>query len=466
MYGKIGRIHLVGIGGSGMCGIAEVLLNLGYAVSGSDLVRSAVTERLSSLGAMIARGHRAEQVHGAGVVVTSTAVGSANPEVVEARRLGIPVIARAEMLAELMRMKDGIAVAGAHGKTTTTSLVAAVLAGGGLDPTVVVGGRLKGMDANAHLGEGRFLVAEADESDGSFLRLSPSIAVITNIDAEHLDYWTGGLEQIKDAFVEFANKVPFYGLDVVCLENPVVQQVLPRLGKRVATYGYAGTADFQAWEIESREDLSTTFEAFEGDLSLGRLRVRMPGKHNALNALAAVAVGRELEIPAEAIREALDGFEGVARRFEIKGDEAGILVVDDYGHHPTEIAAVLKAAKNHSGRRLVALFQPHRYTRTRDLLESFGRCFYDADLLFVTDIYPAGEEPIEGLTGERITEEVSRHGHRACRYVADVDELPAAVYPHLRPGDLVVTLGAGSIYRAGEALVGELARRGLGEKAS
>ena len=466
MYGKIGRIHMIGIGGSGMCGIAEVLLNLGYAVSGSDLARSAVTDRLSSLGAMVAAGHRGEAVHGAGVVVVSTAVKDGNPEVVEARRLKIPVIGRAEMLAELMRMKYGIAVAGAHGKTTTTSMVASVLAGGGFDPTVVVGGRLKAVEANARLGSGSFLVAEADESDGSFLRLSPSIAVITNIDREHLDHWTGGLEQIKDAFVEFANKVPFYGLDVVCLEDPVVQQVLPRLERRVATYGYAGAADFQARDIRAHEDLSTSFDAFEGDRMLGRVRIRTPGRHNALNALAALVVGRELEMPGEAIARALESFDGVGRRFEVKGESAGILVVDDYGHHPTEIAAVLLAAKEYSGRRVVALFQPHRYTRTRDLLPEFGRCFYDADLLFVTDVFPAGETPIEGITGERICEEAARHGHRAARYVADLEELHHAVRPHLRAGDLVMTLGAGSIYKTGEALLTELETRGTGEKAS
>jgi UDP-N-acetylmuramate--alanine ligase len=399
-------------------------------------------------------------------VVTSTAVRANNPEVVEARRLQIPVIARAEMLAELMRMKYGVAVAGAHGKTTTTSLVAAVLSAGGLDPTVVVGGLLKSADANGRLGTGEFLVAEADESDGSFLRLSPSIAVVTNIDLEHLDHWTGGLEQIKDAFVTFANKVPFYGLDVVCLEDPVVQTVLPRLERRVATYGYSGAADFQARDIEEHDDLSTSYDAYQGDALLGRFRVRMPGRHNVLNSLAAVAVGRELEVAPDAIRDALDTFDGVGRRFEIKGEEHGVLVVDDYGHHPTEIAAVLRAAKRHSDRRVVALFQPHRYTRTRDLLAEFGRCFYEADVLYVTDIYPAGEDPIEGVTAEALADEARRHGHRAVHHVADVDELAGAVRPALRSGDLVITLGAGSIWKVGDDLLAELAAKGTGEKAS
>jgi len=466
VYGKIGRIHMVGIGGSGMCGIAEVLLNLGYAVSGSDLARSPVTDRLTSLGAMIAAGHRAEAVHGAVVVVTSTAVKPDNPEVKEARRLKIPIIPRAEMLAELMRMKYGIAVAGAHGKTTTTSLVSAVLSAGGLDPTVVVGGRLKAVGANARAGTGKFLVAEADESDGSFLRLRPSIAVITNIDREHLDYWKGGIEEIQTGFVQFANSVPFYGLNVICLEDPMVQQILPRLERRLVTYGYAGVADFQARDIEAHDDLSTTFDAYHEDKLLGRMRIHVPGRHNVLNALAAIAVGSELDVSPEAMRSALEAFDGVGRRFEVKGEEAGVLVVDDYGHHPTEIAAVLKAAKDHGGRRVVALFQPHRYTRTRDLLPEFGRCFYDADLLFVTDVYPAGEDPIEGATGEAVAAEVTRHGHPACTHVADVAELPEAVRPHLRSGDLVLTLGAGNIYKAGEALLEALARHGAREKVS
>lgn len=466
MYGKIGRIHMVGIGGSGMCGIAEVLLNMGYAVSGSDLARTPVIDRLSSLGAMIAIGHREEQVHGAGVVVTSTAVKETNPEYAEARRLKIPVIARAEMLAELMRMKEGIAVAGAHGKTTTTSMIASVLSEGHLDPTVVVGGRLKAVDSNARLGTGNFMVVEADESDGSFLRLSPSIAIITNIDREHLDHWTDGIESIKDAFVRFANKVPFFGVNIVCLEDPIVQQILPRLERRVVTYGYAGTADVQAREIETHDDLSTSFDAYHEEKMLGRVKVRMPGRHNVLNALASIAVGLELEMAPEAIFHALERFEGVARRFEIKGETQGALVVDDYGHHPTELQAVLKAAKEHSGRRVVALFQPHRYSRTRDLLPEFGVCFYDADILLITDVYAAGEAPIDGVDGQAIVDEVTQHGHKGAQHVGTVDEAVNAAADLIKPGDLVMTLGAGSIHQAGEKLLAALDKKGMGERAS
>ena len=466
MYGKFKRIHMVGIGGSGMSGIAEVLINLGYEVSGSDLSRTPVTDHLVRLGARVAAGHRAELVHGASVVVTSTAVRDTNPEVVEARRLKIPIIARAEMLAELMRMKYGVAVAGSHGKTTTTSLVASVLAEGGFDPTVVVGGRLRSFGTNARLGRGDFLVAEADESDGSFLRLSPSIAVVTNIDREHLDHWTGGLDQIRDAFVTFVNKVPFFGLAVLCSEDETVRGVLPRIERRHVTYGIAPPAEYRVAEIRTEPDFTTTFDVFEREFLLGRARIRMPGRHNALNALAAVVVGRELDMPARRILDALEAFEGVARRFEIKGEEAGVLVVDDYGHHPSEIRAVLQAAKEHSGRRVVALFQPHRYTRTRDLREEFGDCFDAADLVFVAPIYPAGEPPLEGVSAENIVEEVQRHGRPPCRFVAELDAMASEVRPHLQPGDVVITLGAGDIYQVGGRLLAELADHGVGVPAS
>jgi UDP-N-acetylmuramate--alanine ligase len=466
VYGRIGRIHMIGIGGSGMSGIAEVLINMGYEVSGSDLHRTPVTDRLVSLGARIAEGHRAELVRDAAVVVASTAVRDTNPEVEEARRLKIPVIARAEMLAELMRMKHGIAVAGAHGKTTTTSLVASVLAAGGLDPTVVVGGRVRALGTSARLGTGDFLVAEADESDGSFLRLSPAIAVITNIDLEHLDHWTGGIAEIQDAFVEFANKVPFYGLCVACVEDPRVREVLPRLDRRVATYAATRPAHFRVDDVRTHDDYSTTFDVFEKDFLLGRARIRMPGRHNALNALAAVAVGRELDLGAPVVLGALEAFEGVSRRFEIKGEESGVMVVDDYGHHPSEIRAVLRAAKEHGEHRVVALFQPHRYTRTRDLMAEFGGAFADADEVFVTSIYAAGEDPLEGVGAEGIVEAIRRSGHPACRLVPDPADLPEAVRPGLRAGDVVITLGAGNIYRAGEALLTELASHGAGAAAS
>jgi UDP-N-acetylmuramate--alanine ligase len=465
MYTKMGRIHFVGIGGVGMSGIAEVLVNMGYEVSGSDLHRTPVTDRLVSLGIRVAEGHRAGLVGGAAVVVTSTAVRESNPEVVEARRLRIPVIARAEMLAELMRMKYGIAVAGAHGKTTTTSLVAAVLGEGGLDPTVVVGGRLRAIGSNAILGKGQFLVAEADESDGSFLRLNPSIAVVTNIDREHLDYWTGGLDAIDEAFVTFANRVPFYGVAVVCADDPGVKRILPRLTRRVVTYGSGADVTFRGSDVRTHEDLTVSFDVHENDFLLGRARLRMPGRHNARNALAAVAVGRELGLGAKAILAALESFAGVSRRFEIKGEEGGVMVVDDYGHHPNEIAAVLRAAREHTSRRIVVLFQPHRYTRTRDLLAEFGSCFQDADRVAVAPIYAAGEDPIPGVDAEGVVREIQSHGHPDCTAAASLDDLPALVRAGLQDGDLVLTLGAGNIYQAGEALLLELAAHGVGARA-
>jgi len=462
VYNKIGRIHMVGIGGSGMSGIAEVLLTMGYEVSGSDLSRTPVTDRLVALGARVAAGHRAELVHGASVVVASTAVRGTNPEVQEANRLRIPVIARAEMLAELMRMKYGVAVAGAHGKTTTTSLVAAVLGEGGFDPTVVVGGRLRAMGSSARLGTGDFIVAEADESDGSFLRLNPSIAVVTNVDREHLDHWTGGLDQILEAFTTFANKVPFYGLVVACLDDANVRRILPGVGRRLTTYGTGSDAVYRAAEVRCHEDFSVSFDVHEKGFLLGRARLQMPGRHNALNALAAVAVGRELGMRVADIFEALGSFAGVARRFEQKGEEAGVLVVDDYGHHPSEIAAVLRAAREHSKRRLVVLFQPHRYTRTRDLLPEFGTCFSQADLVFLAPLYEAGEDPIEGVSSASIHGEVERTGGTDCRLIEDADGMVPAVRAHLRPGDLVITLGAGNVWKAGEVLLEELARHGAG----
>ncbi len=462
MYGKFGRIHMVGIGGSGMSGIAEVLITMGYEVSGSDLARTPVTDHLVRLGARVAQGHRAELVRGASVVVTSTAVRETNPEVTEARRLEIPIIPRAEMLAQLMRMKYGVAVAGSHGKTTTTSLVASVLAGGKFDPTVVVGGRLRAIGTSARLGTGQFLVAEADESDGSFLRLNPAIAVVTNVDREHLDHWTGGLPEIEEGFVTFINKVPFFGLAVLCSDDPVLRRLIPSIERRRVTYGTEDPADYRVANIRPETDFSITFDVYERDFLLGRARLRMPGRHNALNALAAVAVGRELDMKPRDILDALEGFEGVSRRFEIKGEEAGVLVVDDYGHHPTEIRAVLRAARDHARGRVVALFQPHRYTRTRDLREEFGGCFEDADLVFVAPIYAAGEDPIEGVSAENIVREVAGHGHASCAAVTDLDDLPAQVRPHLRSGDVVITLGAGNINASGDKLLIELAEHGAG----
>jgi UDP-N-acetylmuramate--alanine ligase len=458
VFKKIRQLHFVGIGGIGMSGIAEVLHNLGYLVTGSDSRESETTRRLSALGVRVAVGHRAENVEGADVVVRSSAVAQENVEVAAARQRLIPVVQRAEMLAELMRMKYGVAVAGTHGKTTTTSLVATVLARGGLDPTMVIGGRLNALGSNAKLGRGDFLVAEADESDGSFLKLSPTIAVVTTVDAEHLDYYRD-LAQIQDAFVEFINKVPFYGLAVLCLDQENIQAVLPRVEKRYVTYGLRSQADFLAREIGFAGMTSECSVAWKGQ-PLGRLRLRVPGLHNVYNALAAVAVGMDLDIPFETIRDALAEFTGVDRRFQVRGDEGGVTVVDDYAHHPAEIQATLNAAKDGFGRRVVAVFQPHRYTRTRALLSEFSTAFYQADHLFVTEIYPAGEAPIPGVSGSRIAEAVAEHGHKRVTYVADKSALPAAVLATLQPGDMVLTLGAGDIWRAGEEILDGLRAAG------
>jgi UDP-N-acetylmuramate--alanine ligase len=454
MFKKIRRIHFVGIGGIGMSGIAEVLHNLGYLVSGSDSRESETTRRLGSLGLGVAIGHCAENIGDADVVVRSSAVGHENPEVAAARQRLIPVIQRAEMLAELMRMKYGVAIAGTHGKTTTTSLVATVLARGGLDPTMVIGGRLNALGSNAKLGRGDFLVAEADESDGSFLKLSPTIAVVTTIDAEHLDYYRD-LAHIKDTFVEFINKVPFYGLAVLCLDQENIQAILPQMEKRFVTYGLRTQADFLARDISFAGMASECSVSWKGK-PLGRLRLKVPGLHNIYNALAAVAVGIDLDLSFETIRDALGEFTGVDRRFQIRGEVGGITVVDDYAHHPAEIQATLDAAKNGFGRQVIAVFQPHRYTRTRALLPEFSTAFYQADRVFVTEIYPAGEAPIEGVSGRQIADGVTGHGHRHVTYVADKSDLAGAVLAAAQPGDLVVTLGAGDIWRVGEDILEHL----------
>jgi UDP-N-acetylmuramate--alanine ligase len=454
MFKKIRRIHFVGIGGIGMSGIAEVLHNLGYLVSGSDSRESETTRRLGTLGLSVAIGHRAENVETADVVVRSSAVMHENVEVVAARQHLIPVIQRAEMLAELMRMKYGVAVAGTHGKTTTTSLVATVLARGGLDPTMVIGGRLNALGSNAKLGRGDFLVAEADESDGSFLKLSPTIAVVTTLDAEHLDYYRD-LGHIQDTFVEFINKVPFYGLAVLCLDQENIQAILPRVEKRYVTYGLRTQADFLARDI-SFAGMTSECDVFWKGKPLGRLRLNVPGLHNVYNALAAVAVGIDLDLPFETIREALGEFTGVDRRFQIRGEGRGITVVDDYAHHPAEIQATLNAAKDGFGRQVLAVFQPHRYTRTRALLSEFSTAFYQADRLFVTEIYPAGEAPIPGVSGRQIAEAVAGHGHKGVTYVADKGDLPGAVLGVAQPGDMVLTLGAGDIWRVGDEILEQL----------
>ena len=454
MRHRIGKVHFVGIGGIGMSGIAEVLLNLGYRVTGSDLAESDTTQRLRGLGAEIFLGHRAENLREADVVVTSSAVPKDNPEVVAAQERLIPVIPRAEMLAELMRLKYAIAVAGTHGKTTTTSMIATVLAHAGLDPTAVIGGKLNAFGSNAKLGQGELLVAEADESDGSFLKLPPTIAVVTNIDPEHLDHYRD-LEEIQAAFLEFVNKVPFYGLAVLCLDHENVQALIPRISKRFVTYGLTTQANFRATDI-SFLGLITTFRAFENDRELGQISIRMPGLHSVYNALATLAAARELDVSFEVVREALGSFSGVQRRFQVKGEWGGVMVVDDYGHHPTEIKATLSAAKRGWERRTVVIFQPHRYTRTRDLFKEFLTAFNQADVLFLTGIYAASEAPIPGVKAEDLYEGIKGHGHKDVTLVPDKNQIVERVLPRLRSGDMVITLGAGDVWRVGESLIQKL----------
>jgi len=441
----------VGIGGIGMSGIAEVLLNLGYQVSGSDVKESEVTRRLAALGCEISYGHRKENVREADVVVVSSAVRKGNPEVEVAEQRLIPVIPRAEMLAELMRMKVGIAIAGTHGKTTTTSLIATVLAAGGLDPTVVIGGRLNSIGSNARLGQGDFLVAEADESDGSFVKLMPTIAVVTNIDADHLDYYSD-IDEIKEAFLGFLDKLPFFGLAVLCLDHPNVQSLIPRLKKRFTTYGLTTQADYQAKEIVF-EEFSTTFDVLHQRKEVGRLRLQMPGLHNVYNALATVATAFEFDIPFRIVQESLGDFKGIQRRFQIKGEKKGILVVDDYGHHPVEIMATLKAARSGWKRRVVVVFQPHRYSRTQALFKEFLSAFYDADVLVLTDIYPAGEDRIEGVEAKSLFEGIREYGHKDVTYIPNKKEIAEHLLRILKPGDLVITLGAGDITQIPDELL-------------
>jgi UDP-N-acetylmuramate--alanine ligase len=458
---KFRQIHFVGIGGSGMSGIAEVLVNLGYQVSGSDQKRSAVTDRLASLGARIFEGHAAENVAGAQVVVTSTAVKATNPEVVQARRQGLPVIPRAEMLAELMRLKYGVAVAGSHGKTTTTSMVAMVLDKGGLDPTVVVGGRVGTLGSGARLGKGEFMVAEADESDRSFLKLTPTVAIVTNIDREHLDTYKD-LADVKGAFLNFVNKVPFYGSAVLCLDDPAVQDILPNVERRVVTYGVSRQAEVSARDVVLGPT-GSTYTATSGGTVLGRVELAVPGHHNVLNSLAAVAVGLDLGVPFPAVQEGLASFTGVDRRFQLRGEAGGITVIDDYGHHPTEIRATLETLRGRAGtRRTVVLFQPHRYTRTQHLWDDFCRAFHLADLVVIVDIYPAGEEPIEGVSSEALADAIGRRGHRHAVYGGDLRGVVEHLMDEVRDGDVVLTLGAGSVWTVGDEL---LRRRSSGGSA-
>ena len=454
MLHKKHKIHFVGIGGIGMSGIAEVLLNLGYTVSGSDQQESDVTARLRRLGARVFVGHQEDHLSSEpSVVVISTAVKYSNPEVLEARRRQIPVIPRAEMLAELMRVKFGVAVAGSHGKTTTTSMVAAVLSAAGLDPTMVIGGRLRMLGSNAKMGQGEILVAEADESDGSFLLLSPTIAVVTNIDREHMDYHKN-MERLSDSFLAFINKVPFYGLAVLCLDDANVRGLLPKVRKRITTYGLSSEAEFSAGELHMQAT-GVEFDAHHRGKPMGKLRLHLPGRHSATNALAAVAVGRELDIPFSQIAEALNGFQGIHRRFEIKGEPAGILVIDDYGHHPAEIRATIGAIRDSWKRPLTVVFQPHRYSRTEDLFEEFLTAFEGADRLVLTEIYPAGEEAA-GVSAAMLYEAIKRKGHTEVVFISDKNQIVERLKGKLKTGDVVLTLGAGDIHKIAEQLVGSL----------
>jgi len=452
------HLHFVGIGGIGMSGIAEILLRLGFTISGSDLRLSAVTERLARLGAKVFEGHHPAHVAGARAVVVSSAVPADNPEVLEARRLQIPVISRGEMLAELMRLKYGVAVAGSHGKTTTTAMLAAVLEKAGLDPTVIVGGRLSAFGgSNARIGNSALLVVESDESDGSFLRLAPILAVVTNIDREHLDHYRS-LEEILEAFTEFVNKTPFYGAAILCLDDENVQRILPAVRRRALTYGTRAQADLEICEA-SVERLPSRFRLRRGGQDLGQFQLLVPGAHNVLNAAAAAAASLELGVEIETVRRALAEFTGVERRFQVRGQAAGVTVIDDYGHHPAEIRATLAAARQCRYSRLLVLFQPHRYTRTFHLLEDLARCFYQADAVFLLDIYAASESPIEGVHAARLAERIREHGHRAVQYVGTLERAVEAALQQARPGDAVLTLGAGNVWQAGDRLLEGLKQR-------
>ncbi len=443
LFSKKTRVHFVGIGGIGMSGIAEVLVNLGYAVSGSDLRSSGTTERLASLGASIFEGHRVEQVTSADVVVVSSAVREDNPEVVEARRVQTPIIPRAEMLAELMRLKYGIAVAGSHGKTTTTSMVAVMLDRAGLDPTMVIGGRIRALGTHARLGDSDLMVVEADESDRSFLQLSPVVAVVTGIDHEHMEAYRD-MKDLQDSFLEFVNKVPFYGASVLCLDEERIQDVLPRVRRRYVTYGLSAQADISAEDIRL-EGTGSRYQLKLGGSSAGEVALKVPGRVSVLNSLAAIGVGREIGLSLDEIRSGLESFSGVDRRFQVKAESSGILVIDDYGHHPTEIRATLATAKEAFARRTVVVFQPHRYSRVAALFDDFCRAFHQADILIVTDIYPAGEDPIQGVSGKKLAEGIEGHGHRHVRFVAELEEILGVLEKEMAKGDLVITLGAGNV---------------------
>jgi UDP-N-acetylmuramate--alanine ligase len=450
IFRKSRRMHFIGIGGIGMSGIAEILINMGYEVSGSDLRESEQTRRLASLGAEIFIGHFPSNIRDYNVVVTSTAIDQTNPELIEAKRRRIPVIHRSEMLAEIVRLKHGIGVAGTHGKTTTSSVLASVLYSGGMNPTAVIGGKVFDFGSNARSGEGEYIVFEADESDGSFVKLLPCIGVVTNIDADHLDHYKY-FEGIKDAFVVYLNNIPFYGYSVICIDDPAVRDIIPRIEKPFVTYGLSAEADFQAVEISTAGG-RTSFRCLNGDDDLGVFETGLLGNHNVVNCLSVIAVSLELGLSADEIRKGLAAFSGVGRRLEVIGEHNGITVYDDYGHHPTEIRATLDALKTLS-RRLVVIFQPHRYTRTQLLWDEFGQAFPNADCLFLTGIYPAGESPIEGVSSELIKDSVMKHEGREAVIITRFEDIPEAVLPVLKIGDIVVTLGAGDIHRAGPMLL-------------
>jgi UDP-N-acetylmuramate--alanine ligase len=445
------KVHFIGVGGIGMSGIAEILISQGYVVSGSDIAESDITRRLATLGATVHYGHAEKNLNNVDVVVVSSAIDEKNPEIQAARKSKVPIIQRAEMLGELMKMKTSIAVAGTHGKTSTTSMIATIVHQAGLDPTIIIGGRVDALGGNAKLGQGDFLVAEADESDKSFLKLPATIAIVTNIDNDHLNNY-GNIQNIKDAFVDFVNRIPFYGMAIVCQDDENVKSILPRLNKPYITYGFSPQASLQA-RSPSVANFGSDFEVWQGEKRLGLARCNVPGKHNVLNALAAIAAGLEIGLSFEQASKGLDQFKGVRRRFELKGEKGGVKVFDDYGHHPTEIRATLNAARKAWGGRIVTLFQPHRYSRTQDCYEDFVRAFDDADLVFVADIYAAGEEPIPGISAERLAEDIRLHGHNAVEFAGEAKNAAEKVAAKLQPGDLFLTLGAGNVYAAGEQLL-------------
>lgn len=455
MFFKPQHVHFVGIGGIGMSGIAEVLLTLGYQVSGSDLKLTPITERLAKMGATVQLGHRPENVAGAKAVVVTSALDPQNPEVLEARKLQIPIIPRGELLAELMRLKFGIAIAGSHGKTTTTSMVACILNAAGLDPTVVVGGRVAAMEgSNARVGKSSILVVESDESDGSFLKLAPIVAVVTNIDREHLDHYAS-LEEIEAAFTDFVNKVPFYGSAILCMEDENIQQIFPQIRRRTITYGRSAQMDLEIYRIASSAT-GSEFSLRRGGVEVGTFHLNVPGLHNVLNATAAIAVGLEMEVSIEKVQEGLTAFTGVDRRFSLRGVEHGVTVIDDYGHHPTEVKATLETARLSPYRRILVLFQPHRFSRTKHLIDDFGTAFHQADEVYLLDIYAASEAPIEGVSAEALVEKIRSYGHRSAHYVTGMEEGIEAITRAAGAGDLIVTLGAGTVSQAADRILERL----------